>query len=121
MKNDYIKIGDREFRVEVNWNTIVSFCEMKGYTSLDALESLSSNLTPADLRELMHASIAEGERLDGRNLDLSPIELAGMVKMNNISEFMKIFSSQCNANVDVETKASDVKKKKSFLFRSSKE
>lgn len=96
MRKDFIEIGGRERRVEMNWNAIVAYLETSGQNDLQALSSLS-NLKPTDLAGLMAAAINEGESLEGRESNLTAQDIGRMEgAIGAISKFLEIFVRQMN-------------------------
>ena len=88
-----MKIGDKEFRVEANWNAIAGFCRKKGISDLSQLDVLV-HIAIDDILPLMHSCIKEGERLEQREFLLTEEELGSVVNTALMGEFMRIYSSQ---------------------------
>ena len=100
MREDFITIGDRKYRVEVNWNAIVAFLDASGQNNLQALSDLT-NLKPTDVAGLMAAAINEGEAIEGRESSLTAKDIGRMEgAMGAISEFLTIFVRQMSPAVD---------------------
>lgn len=111
--NDYLTLKGVKFRVEVNWNATTEFCELKGIKNLTKLDSIV-NLSAADFRLYVFSCIKEGERMDGRSFEITPIELGSMMTEANIVQFIDIYKKQTIYKSSSDT--GKVKKKK-FLFR----
>ena len=93
---DGITIRGREYRVECNWRACVAFLKAKGTDSIDGLVNIAS-LAPSDLSLLAMCCIHEGERLEGRECDLTEDFIDGMPMveaMAFVSSFVSIYSSQ---------------------------
>ena len=94
MRADYINIGGREYRVEVNWNAIVAYMESSGRDTLQALQDFA-HLKPSDIAGLMAAAINEGEAIEGRESSLSAKDIGRMNDMMNaVPQFLDIFIRQ---------------------------
>lgn len=92
MDKRYIAIRGKEYRVEINWNTVEDFARMKGLHISDALAlSLQDGDT---MKVMMTAALREGERLDGRTFDLTPVQVGEMISLANVNEFVQIYRQQ---------------------------
>lgn len=91
MDKRYVTIGGQRFRVEVNFNTLEDFAAMK---KLPITRISDLRLEEGDnLKVMMTAAIREGERLDGRECLLTPMDLGTMLDGTAVEEFSLIFSS----------------------------
>lgn len=109
----YITIRGQRYRVEVNFNTLEDFAVMK---NLPITRISDLRLEEGDnLKVMMTAAIREGERLDGRECGITPMELGTMLDGNAVEEFAKIFTAHVTAPADDSsdpgTPATDAKKK----------
>ena len=95
MAKAFIKIDGRELRVEVNWNAIASFLQMKGQDTFKDLAELT-NLKPSDIAPMMAAAINEGERLEGHEANYTPEEIGARCSVVTVAEFVKVFQEQLN-------------------------
>ena len=109
MMKDYIKIGGREYRCEVNWNALSAFLVSVGRDTLEGLSNISQ-MKPSDISSLMAAAINEGERLDGRECNFSALDIGAVVLPADVGTFMDIYIRQSRAQVEAEE---DAKKKDS--------
>lgn len=94
---DRLTIGNKEYRVECNFNALISYMDRKGEKDL---AFLSETLSLQDMLLLMVCSINEGERLEGRPHDYTPIDFGtgGSLEMAEvIGKFMQIFQKQNTA------------------------
>lgn len=101
MPKDFLKIGGKEYRVEVNWNALSEYLQFIGEDSYDGLANVGS-MKPSQAPALMAASINEGERLEGRETHLSPKDVGAMIRPKDVEAFMKIYVRQSAAQVDEE-------------------
>lgn len=109
MNGDTLIIRGKKYRVEANWNAVMAFLAARGTNSLAALQCLD-NITPLDATLLMACCINEGERLEGRQADLSletfgamsPAEVAGC-----IGQFLQIYIRQSTPDVPVDKPKKD--------------
>jgi hypothetical protein len=101
MPKDFLKIGGKEYRVEVNWNALSEYLQFIGDDSYDGLANVGS-MKPSQAPALMAASINEGERLEGRETHLSPKDVGAMIRPKDVEAFMKIYVRQSAAQVDEE-------------------
>lgn len=90
---DYLKIGDKEYRVEANWNAIAGFCRKKGVSDLSQLDVLV-HIAIDDILPLMHSCIKEGECLEGRDFLFTEDDLGGMANAAVMGVFMRIYARQ---------------------------
>lgn len=101
---DQITLNDgRTFRVELNWNAIVAFLESSGRDDVRELVNLSA-LKPSDLAGLLAAGIHEGERLEGRDVTLTPEEIGTVSDFRVMGAFIQIFTKQMDPKGAAETK-----------------
>lgn len=94
---DFLKIRDKEYRVEANWNAIAGFCRKRGITDLAGLDILI-HIAIDDILPLMHSCIEEGERLEKREFLMSEDELGSVVNTMVMGEFMRIYARQSQVN-----------------------
>lgn len=90
---DFLEIEGQEYRVEVNWNSIVQFLQATGKNTWEGLSSFSA-VTPSDLAPLMAASINEGERLEGRECHFSAEDVGAKCGFDIIGKFLPIYQRQ---------------------------
>lgn len=114
MDKRYITVRGQRYRVEVNFNTLEDFAAMK---DLPITRIGDLRLEKGDnLKVMMTAAIREGERLDGRECTLTPMELGTMIDGNVITEFSRIFEAHVTSRDDAPAPAAaaapeDAKKK----------
>lgn len=101
MEKDYIEIGGRRYRVEVNWNATTAFLVAVGRDTLEELSRIE-NFRPSELTALMAACIAEGERLDGRGDAPSAVDLGAVVTPSDVADFIRVYVRQSAPRMDVE-------------------
>jgi hypothetical protein len=101
MPKDFLKIGGKEYRVEVNWNALSEFLQSIGDDTYDGLANIGS-MKPSQIPALIAATINEGERLEGRETHLSPKDVGAMIRLNDVEAFMKIYVRQSAAQVSEE-------------------
>lgn len=101
MEKEYMTIGGRRYRVEVNWNALANFLKALGRDTLEGLADLAS-MKPSNIAALMAASINEGERLEGRESALTGEQLGEIIRPNHVGEFMSIYIRQSRAQVEEE-------------------
>lgn len=97
---DRLVIKGTAYRVEANFNAIMSFAGSRGYKSLDFL---AGELSIQDWVALMAAAINEGERLEGRDHaytveDFGDLSFTAMAKL--VQQFIVIFTAQNEAEED---------------------
>ena len=92
MKKDYIVIGGKQYRVEVNWNALTAFLKEVGRDTIEELASFTT-IHPSEVTALMAACIAEGERLDGKSAVITPADVAA---------FMDIYVRQSAPKMEVD-------------------
>jgi len=102
MKAEYIKFPNgQKFRVESNWNSFETFCDLTGRTdlgSLDKIKDIQMNEAPI----LMWACMKEGERMDGNDFKLSVNDLKARINPFLVGEFFKIYTRQTYAQIPEE-------------------
>ena len=109
MEKSFITIGGKEYRVEVNWNALTKFLEAVGRDTLEGLSDIAS-MKPSDIAPLMAAAINEGERLEGKQSNLTGESLGEIIRPSHVGKFMDIYIAQSRAQVEMEETA---KKKES--------
>lgn len=115
MKKNYINIDDKNYRVEINWNAIADFSEMTGITNLAEFDNLQT-LTPRQILTLLVACVREGERQDGRVLEMDEKTFGGIMRPQHIGQFAAIYQSQVAVNIPSDEEKVE-KKKKRKIFR----
>lgn len=95
MPKDFITIDGTQYRVEANWNALVAYLTATGRDTMDAL-ALFGQLRPSDIAPLMAACIAEGERLEGRESDLTAERIGEKCDFDTLTQFMRIYARQSN-------------------------
>jgi len=116
---DYLKLPEQSLRIEVNWNAITDFTELKGITNLAELDDLQK-MTAKDLLDFIYCAAKEGERMDGRPCKMTAKDLGSQLKTSHIVEFMRIYAKQSSTGLDEPSVDAKKKKKKFFGFRNSK-
>lgn len=94
MKPEYLKLsGGQKFRVEANWNSMVDYCDRKGYTTLSHLKKIE-DIELKDVGTLIYSCVKEGERIDGRDFDLTETDFVTMLRPSDIGQFMSKYIAQ---------------------------
>ncbi len=101
MKKDYITIGDKRYRVEVNWLALTSFLAAIGRDTMEGLSTITE-LKPSDLPALMAAAIKEGERQEGHECSLTALDLGMKITPATVQAFMAIYVAQSSAMMGVD-------------------
>lgn len=104
MNKDYIVINGTRYRVEANWNAILSYLKQTGRNTIEGLSCFSA-LAPSDLAELMAVCINEGERLEGKQTQMTAEWVGENCGMSEISAFMVVFSKQVTPDLPKQKKA----------------
>ena len=99
-----VVLNGNEYRVAANWNAIRDYCQRKGVTDLRKIGSvlcfgLDGVLTMA------HCCIKEGERLEGRELGISEMELGEMFSPGMMTKFIEIYARQTTVSLPVRENA----------------
>lgn len=108
MLRDVIIIDGKEYRVELNWNAIVSYLQAAGKDDMLALADFRL-LKPSDLTGLLAAGINEGQRLDGKEERFTAEEVGQHANLALMATFLEIFNRQMQPQVAV--KEEEAKKK----------
>lgn len=101
MEKDYIIIGGKKYRVEVNWNALAAFLREVGRDTIEDLATFN-NIRPSEITGLMVACIAEGERLDGRECKLTALDLGAVINPDDVAAFMDIYIRQSSPKQEVD-------------------
>ena len=101
MKKDTIVIAGKTYRVEVNWNALTAFLQAVGRDTIEELASFKT-IHPSEIPALMAASINEGERLEGRECNLNPLDLGTVISPADVVNFMNIYVKQSAPKMEVE-------------------
>lgn len=101
MKKDYIKIGGKRYRVEVNWNALAAFLAAVGRDTIEELANFNT-IRPSEITALIAACIIEGERLDGRECHISALDLGAVIGPSDVAAFMDIYVRQSAPKMEVE-------------------
>lgn len=101
MKKDYIRIGGKQYRVEVNWNALAAFLASVGRDTVDELANFNT-IRPSEITALIAACIVEGERLDGRKCHISALDIGAVIGPSDVVAFMDIYVRQSAPKMEVE-------------------
>ena len=97
LKPEYIELGGRKLRVEVNWNAICEFTEITGIEFNDfCQQAIDKKASPTSIRSLIYVSIKEGERMDGHEFTISELDLGADIRPGAVFKFIEIFTRQWN-------------------------
>lgn len=114
---DFVTINDREFRVEINWNAISEFLDQRNY-SLSELSNFA-DFSAKDINTLLYCAIQEGERMEGRKLELSMQDICSELDAGDIGQFLEIFRKHyLEKNAGSEEGGEGAKKKTLWTSRS---
>lgn len=101
MDKAFITIAGREYRVEVNWNSLVAFLRAVDRDTLDELSHIET-LRPSEITTLMAACIEEGERLEGRGGNIpSAQDLGALISLDDAADFLRIYVDQSRPRQEV--------------------
>jgi hypothetical protein len=89
MKNDYIEINDKKYRVEFNWNAITDFLESEGLQLTDADDL--KQLKPRQVTGLIYAGVVEGCRMDAIEFPFSKLDFGAMISPPQVGELLLIY------------------------------
>lgn len=92
MKADYLTLADgRRVRIMWNMNALGEFTRLTGKEITDLTDGRVDIDT---LRKMAWFCAREGEALDGKEFQLSEVELGRLMSMQNIIEFSEILREQ---------------------------
>ena len=94
---EYLKVGGREYRAEANWNAVAAYCRRKGVADLGGLDVLG-RIGVEDVLPLMYCCLKEGERLEGRDFDLTEDDLGSLANAATVGQFMQLYVRQSQAD-----------------------
>jgi len=89
MKNDYIEIDGKKYRVEFNWNAITDFLESEGLKLTDADDL--KQLKPRQVTGLIFAGVVEGCRMDAIEFPFSKLDFGAMISPPQVGELLLIY------------------------------
>lgn len=92
---DFCEINGREYRVEFNFNAIGDFCAIKG-VGLEIFEKFGE-LGINDFILLFHCGIVEGERLEGRDCELTLRDLGAALTADDLEHVAEIINRHYTA------------------------
>jgi len=90
MKNDYIEISQKKYRVEFNWNAITDFLESEGLSLSDADDL--KNLKPRQITGLIYAGVVEGCRMDAAEFPFSKLDFGAAISPPQVGELLLIYA-----------------------------
>ena len=89
MDRRFVRIRGKQYRVEVNWNTFEEFARLKGMPITD---TLSLSLQEGDnLKVMMTAALREGERLEGREFSMTPVQVGEVLNPVAVKGFIDVY------------------------------
>ncbi len=87
MTKQYIKLSDgRKLRIEANWNVLTEFLDRTDQEYDDFIKR-ADRLTAAHMRLIAYCAAKEGERQDGKQLDLSELDFGALCTIPTMNEF----------------------------------
>lgn len=92
MTPDYIELKNgRKVRIEYNMNSIAAFTAQTG---MEPSELMGSKFDVYMLRTLSYLTAVEGERADGKELEMDEVTFGGYMSVPNVTQFVEIFRKQ---------------------------
>lgn len=101
MRKDYVKLGEKTYRVEVNWNAMLDFADRRGLTNIGELMDVNE-IDKDNVADLCAAGIREGERLDGRECAITGKEVAETIAPREMMRFIGIYVSHISPKLPEE-------------------
>lgn len=83
-------IGGAEMQCACNMNAIMAFMQARGTDDFSAFANISQ-LKPSDLLPLIAACVHEGERLAGRECNITAEEIGEEADFTLFNDFLQIF------------------------------
>lgn len=108
---DTIRINDKDYRVEVNWNVLSELCRIKGIDDVSAIDQVTK-FSPEEIANLIYLCLKEGADMDGKELDLKLEDIGRYVRVKELNDFLLIFKKQVNPGYTESIK----KKKRRRMF-----
>ena len=93
----FIKLFDQQMRIEFNFNALAEFCEAFGLAYVD-IDNVSA-FSPKKVRAFIFQALAEGARLEGKDLEFDETKLGEVLFADEIGECMKIYVEQSRPNI----------------------
>ena len=99
MKKDFIRIGDQDFRVEVNMNTAEEWERLSGkrlgqFESEAAKSIQSGGVATRDILLWFYCAIKQGEQMEGKDYELDFFEFKQSLRPAVVSQFSILFVKQ---------------------------
>ena len=104
MQKDYMNIGGKQYRIEVNWNAVGDFLAAVGRDSLEELSNIGV-LKPSEIATFIACAANEGERLEGRECALKGRDVGAMMTADDLAVFLEIYIRQSHPQVEAEDPA----------------
>lgn len=104
-----LTINNKMYSVACNWRAIEEFAELNGIKTIQGLAKIS-DMDISALPAFIHACVREGEKMDGRELELTVDDVRDHINMSVVAHFMAIFREQ--STFDAPARSGGVAKKK---------
>lgn len=101
MQKDYIILSGKRYRVEVNWNAMLDFAERVGISNMGELMDVNE-LDLKNVPDLCAAGIREGERLEGRECNITAKEVSEQIVPREMMRFVGIYVSHISPKLPEE-------------------
>ena len=111
-----ITIRGKMYSVACNWRAIEDFADMNGIKTIQELGKIS-DMEISALPSFIHACVREGEKLDGREIDITVEEVRDNINMSVVAHFMAIFKEQSTFGAPEKSGSKKKLKRKSLLSR----
>lgn len=109
-KKDTIELSNgRLIAIECNWAALASYSEKVGIETLAEMDNIAL-IKPKKLPILIYECAAEGEEMQGRNLELSFKEFKKLLRFNSVTQFNEIFIKQVVPNLPNENEKKQKKR-----------
>lgn len=95
--NDYLEIDGVDYLIRFNWNAIGRFQQVEGvdFAELDKIAGKNAKV----LTSLIHCGLAEGARIEKRDLPFTVDDLGALIGPSDIAPILEVFYRQISSSV----------------------
>ena len=96
MKHDTIEINSTQYRIEFNWNAIVSFLEEEDL-QLSDIDDLKA-LKPSQITNFIFQAVKEGARMQGVEFPFDVKQFGASIGIADVGKLLVVFQRQSTGN-----------------------
>jgi len=115
---DYLEIDGKNYRIEYNFNAIGDYLDRTGKSLSDLMDF--GSIKAKEMLMLIWCGVYEGERLEGRELELSVEDLGAILAPEDIHNAIDVMTKHMTPHTDGKAAKDDGQQKKRIRWFTKK-